>query len=212
MTSLYFRKLCIYSIGCRGLYAVYWQIWCLSSENVKLKKSLHPIITQLKMHSDRGCWILNMFSLSMCHSTIYHKLPHLYYKYSHLSSLRNSSFFTVVLESIGWVYFQGSSSQKLTSLGLKQLLKGKWWVARCRSCSQTAAFMQSNPARHTGRFCSVGIYKFQLCNVQQAWRWLWSCFCDSRQTSVPNSTCSSPLSDACCLRVKTVAASEGEPQ
>lgn len=99
-----------------------------------------------------GCWILNMFSLSMCHSAIYHKLPHLYYKYSHLSSLRNPSFFTVVLESIGWVYFQGSSLQKLTSLGLRQLLKEKWWVARCWSCSQTAAFMQSNPARHTGGF------------------------------------------------------------
>lgn len=96
----------------------------------------------------------------MCHSTIYHKLPHLYYKYSHLSSLRNPSFFTVVLESIGWIYFQGSSLQKLTSLALRQLLKGKWWVARCWSCSQTAAFMQSNPAQHTGRFCYVVIYKF----------------------------------------------------
>lgn len=155
------------------------------------------------MHSNRGCWILNMFSLSMCQSTIYHKLPHLYYKYSHLSSPRNSSFFTVVLESIGWVYFQGSSSQKLTSLGLKQLLKGKWWVARCQSCSQTAAFMQSNPARHTEMFCSVGIYKFQSCNVQQGGR-LWSCFCDIRQTSVPNSMHSSPSSNAGCLRVKTL--------
>lgn len=140
------------------------------------------------------------YVFTLCHSTIYHKLPHLYYKYSHLSSLRNSSFFTVVLESIGCVYFQGSSSKKLTSLGLRQLLKGKWWVVRCRSCSQTAAFRQSNPARHTGRFSSVGIYKFQSCNVHPAWRRRWSCFCDIRQTSVPNSTRSSTSSDAGCLR------------